>query len=81
MPSVIRLGAVSGAAEAEKSLRLGIGAKPDILDLLNAGPLEPRGNVARQVEQGMTLARRRTEVIRAGFIPGRKAGDEIGADS
>jgi hypothetical protein len=37
MAAVIRLGAVGGAAEAEKSLRLRIGAEPDVVDLLHAG--------------------------------------------
>src|ERR1700729_882391 len=80
MPAVIGLGAVGGAAEAEKSLRLGIGAKPAILDLLHAGPLEPRGDIARQVEQGVTFARRRTEEIRAVFILRGEAGDEVSAE-
>ena len=35
--AVIRLGAVGGAAEAAKSLRLRTGAEPDVLDLLHAG--------------------------------------------
>jgi hypothetical protein len=65
MPSVVRLGPVRGAAEAEKSFRLRIGAKPDILDLLYAGAIEPRGDIARKIKKSVPLACRRTEEVRA----------------
>src|SRR3984957_1908932 len=80
MAAVIGLGAVGGAAEAEKPLRIGIGAKPNILDVADARPGQPRADIAGKVEPGMAVARRRREeaVARGGF--GVKAGNEIAAD-
>src|SRR5580700_5241568 len=80
MAAVIGLGAVGGAAEAEKPLRIGIGAKPDILDVADARPGQPRADIAGKVEHGMTVAGGRREEAVAGGVLGVKAGNEIGAD-
>ena len=68
------------AAETEKSRRLRVGAEPQILDLLDAGPLKPRGDVAAEIEQGMTVAAGRAEEAFRARILGGKARDEIGTD-
>src|ERR1700722_7879002 len=80
MAAVIGFGAVSGAAEAEKPLRTGIGAKPDILDVADARPGQPRADIAGKVEHGMAIAGSRREEAVAGGVFGVKAGNEIGAD-
>src|SRR3984957_11864985 len=80
MAAVIGLGAVGGAAEAEKPLRIGIGAKPDILDVADAGPGQPRADIACKVEHGMAVAGSRREEAVAGRVFCVKAGHEIGAD-
>src|SRR5580700_8754444 len=78
--AVIGLGAVGGAAEAEKPLRVGVGAKPDILDVADARPGQPRADIAGKVEHGMAVAGRRREEAVAGGVFCVKAGHEIGAD-
>src|ERR1700730_7049425 len=62
----IRLGAVGGAAEAEKPLGIGIGAKPDILDVADARPGQARADIAGKVEHGVAVARSRCEEAVAG---------------
>ena len=61
MAAVIGFGAVGGAAEAEKALRVGIGAKPEVLDVPDSRAAKPRGDIAGKVEQGMAVARGRCE--------------------
>src|SRR5580704_17570473 len=80
MAAVIGFGTVGGAAEAEKPLRIGVGAKPDILDVANARPGQPRADIAGKVEHGMAVAGRRREEAVAGGVFCVKAGHEIGAD-
>src|SRR5579862_4153823 len=77
---VIGFGAVGGAAEAEKPLGVGIGAKPDILDVADARPGQPGADIAGKVEHGMAVACGRREEAVAGRVLGVEAGDEIGAD-
>src|SRR5580692_6700719 len=78
--AVIGFGAVGGAAEAEKPLRVRIGAKPDVLDLADARPGQPRADIAGKVEHGMAVACRRCEEAVARGVFGVKAGNKIGAD-
>src|SRR5580693_459175 len=78
--AVVGFGAVGGAAEAIKPLRVGIGAKPDILDMADARPGQPRPDIAGEVEHGMTVACGRCEEAVAGGIFRLKAGNKIGAD-
>ena len=59
VPAVVGLGAVGGAAIAEKPGRIGIGAQAQILDSADAGPRQPRRDIAAKIEQGMAVARRR----------------------
>src|ERR1700722_3298864 len=80
MAAVIGLGAVGGAAEAEKPLGVGIGAKPDILDVAEARPGQPRADIAGKVEHGMAVARGRREETVAGGIFSVEAGNKVGAD-
>src|ERR1700719_1748020 len=54
--AVIGLGAVGGAAEAVKPLRIRIGAKPDIFDMADARPGQPRADIAGEGEHGMAVA-------------------------
>src|SRR5215469_6025947 len=61
VPAVIRLGAMDGAAVAEKAVRIGIGAQAEIFDMADAGAGEARGDIAREIEQGMAVARGRRE--------------------
>src|SRR5579863_10302691 len=68
--AVIGLAAMGGAAETEKPGGVGIGAKGDILDLLDAGAGEPRADIAGEIEHGMTLARRGFEEASAGGVLG-----------
>jgi hypothetical protein len=42
VPAVIGFGAVGRAAIAEKPRRIGVGAKPEVLDRADAGPRQPR---------------------------------------
>src|SRR5580704_7175135 len=78
--AVIGLGAVGGAAEAVKPLRVGIGAKPDIFDMADARPGQPRPDIAGKVEHGMAVACGRREEAVAGGVFCVKAGNKIGAD-
>src|SRR5580700_11307636 len=78
--AVVGFGAVGGAAEAVKPLRIGIGAKPDILDMADARPGQPRADIAGKVEHGMAVACGRREEAMAGGVFGVKAGNKIGAD-
>src|SRR5580700_568918 len=80
MAAVIGFGAMGGAAEAEKPLRIRIGAKPDILDVADARPRQPRADIAGKVEHGMAVACSRREEAVAGGVLGVKAGNKIGAD-
>ena len=80
MTAVIRLGLMGRAAKAEKSRRIGVGAKPQIFKLLNARPSKPHPDKAREIEQGMALARRRNEEALTIRILGGKTSDEIGTD-
>src|SRR5260370_25978858 len=65
--AVIGFGAMGSAAEAEKPLGIGIGAKPDILDMADARPGQPRADIAGKVEHGMAVARgRREEAVASG---------------
>src|SRR5262249_48857445 len=47
---VVRLGAMGGAAIAEKPGRIGIGAQTQILDLVDTSKLEPHGDIAGEIE-------------------------------
>src|SRR3984893_12307894 len=78
--AVVGFGAVGGAAEAVKPLRIRIGAKPDILDMADARPGQPRADIAGKVEHGMAVARGRREETVAGSIFCVKAGNKVGAD-
>src|SRR5580658_8999747 len=80
MAAVIGFGAVGGAAEAEKPLRIGIGAKPNILDMADAGPGQPRADIAGKIEHGMAVARCRREETVAGGVFRVEAGKKIGAN-
>ena len=80
MPAVIGFGAMRGAAIAEKARRIGIGTKAEILDVADPGPLEPRRDIAAEIELGVTVARRGREKPAAGRVLGGKARDQIGAD-
>src|SRR5580692_10492074 len=80
MAAVIGFGAVGGAAEAEKPLRIGIGTKPDILHVADARPGQPRADIAGKVEHGMAVAGSWGEEAAAGGVFCVKAGHEIGAD-
>src|ERR1700688_2012519 len=80
MAAVIGFGAVGGAAEAEEPLRIGIGAKPDILDVADARPGQPRADIAGEIEHGVAVARGRREETVAGGVFGVEAGKKIGAD-
>src|SRR4029077_11332013 len=71
---------MGAAAEAEKPLGVGISAKPDILDLRDAGPRQPRADIAGKIEHGVVLARGGCEKAVAGGVFGGKAGGEVGAD-
>ncbi len=57
VPAIVRFGAMGRATETEKSRRVRIRAQPNILDLPDAGPREPRGDVAAEIELGMAVAR------------------------
>src|SRR5580704_5500809 len=78
--AVIGFSAVGGAAEAVKPLRIGIGAKPDILDMADARPGQPRADIAGKVEHGMAVARSRHEETVAGGIFCVETGNKVGAD-
>src|ERR1700688_4978593 len=78
--AVIGLGAVGGAAEAVKPVRIGIGAKPDILDVADTRPGQPRADITGKIEHGMAVARGRREEAVAGGIFYIKAGNKVGAD-
>src|SRR3984893_6234433 len=78
--ALVVFGAVGGAAKAEKSLGIGIGAKPDILDVADARPGQARADIAGKVEHGMAVARGRCEETAAGGVFCVKAGNKIGAD-
>src|SRR6202140_1709123 len=80
MAAVIGFGAVGGAAEAEKPLRIDIGTKPYILDVADARPGQPRADIAGKVEHGVAVAGSRREEAVAGAVFGVKAGNEIWAD-
>ena len=51
--AVVGLAAVDGAAIAEKSLRLGVGAAAKVVDAADAGPCQPRRHVAGKIEQSV----------------------------
>src|ERR1700733_839730 len=78
--AVIDFGAMRGAAVAEKSVGVGIGAQAKIFDLADTGPLQPRRDIAAEIEQGMARARRGREKPVAGAILGAETGDQIGTD-
>src|ERR1700741_658598 len=78
--AIIGLGAVGGAAEAVEPLGIGIGAKPDVLDMADARPGQPRADIAGKVEHGMAVARSRREEAVAGGIFCVEAGNKVGAD-
>src|SRR6202030_2029089 len=61
-------------------LRIGIGAKPDILDVADARPGQPRADIAGEIEHGVAVARGRREETVAGGVFGVKAGKKIWAD-
>src|SRR5262249_62036301 len=58
---VVRLGAMGGAAIAEKPGRIGIGAQTQILDLVDTSKLEPHGDIAGEIEHGVAIAGCRCE--------------------
>src|ERR1700730_12744406 len=78
--AVICLSAVGSAAEAVKPAGVGIGAKPDILDVADARPGQPRTDIAGKVEHGMAVACGRREEAVAGRVLCVKAGNKVGAD-
>src|SRR6516165_846437 len=80
VPAIVRLGAVGGATEAEKSCRVCVSAQPQVLDLADAGPLKPGADIAAEIEMGMTVARGRAEERRRGFVLGVEARNEVGTD-
>src|ERR1700727_1015300 len=80
VPAIIRLGAVGGAAVAEKALRVGIGAQAEILDMANAGARETKRDITRQIEQGMAIAGGGREKPARGTVLGGEPLDQVGAD-
>ncbi len=80
MPAVVGLAVMGRAAEAEKPAGVGVGAQLEILHAAQAGALEPRGDVAGEIEQGVAGARRGDEKAGVRAIRGGEAADEVGAD-
>src|SRR5262249_46839745 len=80
VPAIVGLGAMRGAPIAEKLLGIGVGAQPDILDLADAGALEPRGDIAGEVEHGMAVAPGRPKEAARGRSRGPTPLNKIGAD-
>src|SRR5271155_873519 len=75
--AIIRLGVVGRAAKAEKSLRIGVSAAPQILKLANPGASKPFPDIASQIEQGMPLTWCRDEETLTTRILGSKPSYEI----
>src|SRR5690348_5161421 len=76
--AVVRLAAMGGAAKAEKSRRLRIGARPEILDAGDVGAGEPGRHIAGEIEQRVLGARRRPEETLVARLGGKETLDEIG---
>jgi len=54
--AVVGLGAMRGAAVAAKASRIGIGKKAEIFDVPDAGALQPRRDIAAEIEQRVAVA-------------------------
>src|SRR5271170_3676016 len=78
--AIVRFGAMGRATETEKSRWVGVRAQLNILDLPDAGPREPRGDIPAEIELGMAVALRRAEESIAAGILGGKTRNEIGTD-
>src|SRR5262249_36487178 len=72
--------AVGGAAVAEEPRRIGVGAKAEILHPADAGGSKAGGDVAGQIEQGVTGSRRGLEKALVGSVVGFEAGHEFRPD-
>src|SRR5216684_7839851 len=71
---------MGGAAVAEKSAWIGIGAQAEILDLNDPGPLEPCRDIAAEIEHRVAGTGGWREESAAGGVFGAKARNKIGSD-
>src|SRR5215211_5026621 len=77
--AVVRLATMRRAAVAVKP-RIRIGAQREILDAVDAATVEPRRDVAGEIEHGVTLARRGDKEPLVVEIGGAETGDELRSD-
>src|ERR1700716_162349 len=77
---VVALLAVGRPAVAEEARGIAISAMAEILHARDVGAREPRGDVARKVEERVLRPRRGLEETRVRAVLGREAGDEFRPD-
>src|SRR5262245_42590952 len=80
MTAIIGLGAMGGAAKTVELRRVRIGAVTQVLDLSDAGALEPRDDEAGQIEHGVARSSGGREEALAVRIGLDEAIQQIGAD-
>src|SRR5262245_50154024 len=71
---------MGGAAVGEELGWIGVGAKPDVLDLGDPRLPKARHHVAGEIEQGVASTRRGDEVARVARIVSQKTIDQLLAD-
>src|SRR3972149_8002130 len=80
MSAVIQLVPVRRAAKTVESVGFGIGAQAEVLEICDAGARNAGGDIAGQVEHGVTGIGRGCEEARIVRIGGDKPRDEFRPD-
>src|SRR5947209_5358497 len=80
VPPVVGLAAMDRAAIAEERLWLGVGATVEVVGAADAGPRQPRRDVAGKIEQRVAGPRRALEEALVAGVSGSELHDELRPD-